>query len=168
MSSLFVQAQDTVINQIVDITFLEKYQKLSPQAVMEFDQPSAHIHVKRMPIINKNSHGDYYNLNGIFMRVNAGYTAEERHLEAYQKSLRDMSSLGGVLPPNYSSEIRKIQDREVLIIYLDEGKNVGSYSFFCSDDSKKKFFNGIMEFNLAQKEKASKILEEMLQSVRFK
>ena len=169
MYSLASMGQQTILSDVINITLPKNAEKLTKEKLKLTDQPSAHISYKRIPVIDKNGKGEYYNVNGIFMRLNVGYgNTLQDYLEDTQAVFKDMAGLSGSLPPNYHSQIKNINNFKVLIIYKDESENVGSYSFFSVNNPKTSAFNGIMEFNKPQKNKATAILDEMLKSVTFK
>lgn len=122
-------------------------------------------------ITKTNSQDNFYNVNGIHLQLYSGYAnIRKDYLEDTEKGMKGMFlDLNRNIPPEYKSQIKVINNYKVLVIYYEKGEHiVSTYTFFCVSSTDTSFFNGIMEFNKSEKDKATTVLDEMLKSLRFK
>ena len=67
---------------------------------------------------------------------------------------------------SYTSSIETIKNNKVLVVNQTAG-NVGYYHFYCYDNKNSSAVNGRLEFNIADKAKATRILSDILNGVEF-
>jgi hypothetical protein len=66
----------------------------------------------------------------------------------------------------YASVMKTINNNHVLVMY-DDFENTGYYNFHCWNTTYTRVLTGSLQFNLVDKDKATKILEDILNEVEF-
>ncbi|WP_449435676.1 hypothetical protein [Pedobacter steynii] len=78
--------------------------------------------------------------------------------------------MGGWKPSDPdNSKIETFGQYRVLVIsyeYKDQG--TGKYSFFAVSKNNKKILNGVLEYELTDKAKASEMIERFIKGIKFK
>lgn len=90
---------------------------------------------------------------------------KDSYLFEIKKTLDNLSNLGGNVDKS-TSVIKTVHSNTVLINYYEE-ENVGYYDFYCNDVTNSIGLNGRLLFKLSDKDKATTILNGMLDSVEF-
>ena len=164
MYCLPAMGQQTPLSDIVNITLPKGAEKLTKEKLRATTISDA----INSGIDTKKGKGDFYKTNSILMQLNGGYVPVKiDYIEQLQGGLKAMSSLSGDLPPNYKSEIKAINNYRVLVVQYDS-ESLHVYRFFAVNNTHTNALNGIMEFNISEKDKETAILDEMLKSIKFK
>ena len=164
MYCLSAMGQQTPLSDIVNITLPKGAEKLTKEKLRVTTISDA----INSGIDTKKGKGDFYKINSILMQLNGGYVPVKiDYIEQLQGGLKAMSSLSGDLPPNYKSEIKAINNYRVLVVQYDS-ESLHVYRFFAANNTHTNALNGIMEFNISEKDKETANLDEMLKSIKFK
>jgi hypothetical protein len=110
----------------------------------------------------------FYKVGDILIKLTHGkrrLTGKEDYLTDTKKQLNALFSLNGN-SNNNSSVIKTFNNNPVLIIYY-EMENVGYYDFYCYNFTNTFALNGRVQFKLPEKDKATKILNDLLNSIQF-
>ena len=91
------------------------------------------------------------------------HAVKEEHLSDIKIGLDEFSKGDST----YTSSLRKVNNNSVVDINYLIG-NVGYYHLFCSNVNFTKAVTGIIEFNKTEKNKATVILDHILNSITFK
>jgi hypothetical protein len=112
---------------------------------------------------NKN----FYWVNDVLIEVvNDDKPVKENHLSEMKKGYDAMYS--SIKEQNhYTSIIKTVNNNQVLIMY-DDWENVGSYHFHCWNSTYTSVLAGVLQFNTVDKDKATKILDDILNGIEFK
>jgi hypothetical protein len=127
------------------------------------------IAVEHVP--NKNERTDnkhFYEVGDILIKLTHGKRRlkdKDNYLSETKKGLDAAFNLGGNTN-KYTSVIKSINGNSVLITY-HEIEDVGYYEFFCNDTTNTLALNGALQFKLSDKDKATKILNDLLVSIEF-
>lgn len=157
-------SQQISMSDIVSIKLPKGIEKLTKEKFRSTVMSSA----QRSAIDTKIGKGDFYKLNrGLMVLYSIQGITPKNYLEQAANGLKAMSSLSGDLPPNYKSEIKAINNYRVLVVQYDS-ESLHVYRFFAVNNTHTNSLNGIMEFNISEKDKETAILDEMLKSIKFK
>jgi len=112
--------------------------------------------------------GEFYEKNGMLLFLN-GESAEleNNHLEQLEKGFKEMK---GWRPgdPEFT-KLETFSQYKVLVMNLEfEDQGTGKYSFFAVSKNNKKILNGVLEYELTDKAKASQIIEKFIKGIKFK
>lgn len=160
-------AQHTPLYDIVNISLPKESQKFTNDQLQTFVAGRSQY---SQSVDRRKSKGDFYKINTMILQLNGAKISTPNSLEDTKKSFDEMANFGGNLSTNYTSEIKNINNYNVLIIH-HEGQNYASYNFYSVSMSNTCILNGKLEYDKTDKSnrvKAAKTLEEILKNMTFK
>lgn len=112
--------------------------------------------------------GEVYELNGMFLLINAASgELKKNHLEEMDNGFKEMNSWTPGKP--YNSKIEIFDQYRVLVIDFEfDDDKTGRYSFFAVSKNNNKILNGVLEYELADKKKATEAINRIIKDIKFK
>jgi hypothetical protein len=146
----------------------EKLDKDQATSFVKGNYKSSKMAQNIVTTIGRNDNKHFFKVDGILIKLVHGSRKlknKDNYLSDTKKGY-DAMNKGIADYNNYTSEIKKVNNNTVLITYY-VSENVGYYNFFLNDSTNIKALNGTLQFSLADKDKATKILDDLLDSVEF-
>jgi hypothetical protein len=161
--SLSCIGQQTSINNTVNIKLPATSKKLSKTETSVFAKRKFSDDKLALDNANNVNPDQTYTVDDVLITLFDGNKkVPENYLLDTKKGLDEMSKKDR----SYTSGIKIINNNHVLIIGETSG-NVGYYRFFCHNAQHSKALNGVLQFSINDKPKATKILDDILEGVEF-
>ena len=161
--SLTTTAQKIALSNKININLPSKSEKLSKDQILAFvNERFKNDEIALTAAQNTNPDHTYVADNVLVTLFYGNKSVNENYLLQTKKGLDEMSRKD----KSYTSSIETIKNNKVLVINQTAG-NVGYYHFYCYDNKNSSAVNGRLEFNIADKAKATKILSDILNGVEF-
>lgn len=177
--SCFCSFCQTPVDSIVNFTLPKGTEKLTENQFQSFRKS----HVTSFKSDQVKLNGEYYKINDLLVHLNGGYfNAPKNRLEYLKRDLDGQikrmlyqtPKTNNPWLPDYTSEIKSINNYKVLIIHQDWG-NSASYDFYTVNNSNTAVLNGSIDYYYndklskeSNKSKAAQTLDQMLKGMTFK
>lgn len=157
--------QVITLNNLVSIGLPKEAEKISKeQAIVHV---STKFHTNSNMMINSISHrnkASIYKVDNVLVSLfTDNHSVQASHLLELKKGFDEMSAVD----EGYTSTLKKINGISILVLSYPRG-GTGRYNFYSFNSGNSKAITGIIEFNNADKNEASDILNQLLNSIKFK
>lgn len=157
--------QAITLNDLVSITLPTGAEKVSiEQAITHVNSKFHTTNHTLVDLITTRNKASIYKIDDVLVSLfTDNHSVQPGHLSEIKKGFDEMSASD----QSYTSSLKTINGNSILILNYIRGSN-GRYNFYSYNSSNTKAVTGIIEFNNSDKDEASDILNQILNSIRFK
>jgi len=158
--------QQVKLNDGVSINLPDRVEKLNKEQAISHARQKFNNNKIVLNSIDRRSFRHIYKVDDVLITLfvfDTTFKAKDGHIAELKKGLDGMSRGD----KTYTSFLKTINNNSVLIlnhIAID----VEYYNFYCYNANNTRVITGILEFNIADKDKATTILNDIINSIKFK
>jgi hypothetical protein len=159
-----VGQQTITLNNLVSVTLPKGVEKVSKEQAITHVNTKFHTTNKMLVnLISTRNKASIYKIDDVLVSLfTDNHSVQSGHLLKIKKGFDEMSAID----KTYTSTLKKINNNSVLIMSSIRG-GTGRYNFTCYNSSNTKATTGIIEFNNEDRDEASNILNQILNSIKF-
>ena|ERR1700744_5791982 len=158
------KAQRIIINDVVNIKVAKDARLVNKEDAIDFANKKFHNEKNALDNVKDLTKNNTYIIDDVLISLFHGTTKRDgSYLLELKKGLDAMNERD----KSYSSFIKTVNANNVLVTN-DTWRGVGYYRFFCYNGSYTHNLRGVLEYDSAEKDKATSILNDILANVKFK